>query len=86
MQILKPLRTVLLLGICGGLIFLSCEELPVSGGPVQPTPDPISPQDVDLDRVSEFLVLEDAQRISGSLGPAPDGQIKLDIEDSIFSV
>lgn len=86
MQILKPLRTVLLLGICGGLIFLSCEELPVSGGPVQPTPDPISPQDVDLDRVSEFLVVADAQRISGSLGPAPDGQIKLDIEDTIFSV
>ena len=84
MQILEQFKASILIGICGSLLFVSCEELPISGGSL-PQP-PSTPTDLDLDRISEFLVLHDAQRISGNMGSAPDGMIKIDVADTLYSV
>lgn len=65
------------------MILLACEQL---GGPDSPTPPEQEYQTLDPDELSTFLVLKDASQIYASMPNAPDGQIKLDIRDSIFSV
>lgn len=65
------------------LAILACEELGDQNNPTPPVPQN---QVLDPDELSTFLVLKDASQINGSMPLAPDGQIKLDVRDSVYSI
>ncbi len=79
----------LLIIVVGGLFLISaCEkdlDTDPQGDPNDPNnPNPTTP--VDPEKASEYLVLDNATKINGKPAPSLDGQIQMDVEDTIFVV
>lgn len=81
---MKNMRSLLPFLLLVGIICCSSclpnEDQPDPGDPVIPS------QQIEPDRASDLLVLPNANRITGTMPSAPNGQIKMEIQDTIFSV
>lgn len=85
---MKPMNrylSLLAIMLLSGLLCYSCTK---DGGLTDPdTENPETPGNtVDADKLSEYLVLTDAQKITGDLPAAPDNQLKVNFKDSIWVV
>lgn len=74
--------------LCGLAVVWSCESDLNPDDPGNPTNpnNPNLPANIDPDKASRYLVLDSATQITGTPGGASDGQIKMDVEDTIFAV
>jgi len=77
------LYRILPFGVMILMIFACTKEPEITNDP-DPVPDPTS--QIDPDILSEHLVLQDANKITGSLPTASDGGIKIDVRDTIYVV
>ncbi|MEM7375032.1 MAG: hypothetical protein AAF587_40940 [Bacteroidota bacterium] len=72
------------------LILVACMIVIVACQPTETTPEPETPinqlRSIDPDLASSMLVFPHSTQIDGQLPPAPDGQIKMEVRDTIFSV
>jgi len=83
-----PRGWLLSLTILCSLIYACDSEIdPDIGGPGTPGGGNNQPgNQVDPDKASEYLLLDEATKVSGSLPTASDGNLKLSVGDTIFTV
>ena len=72
--------------LCGLLLFCSCETDLDPDDPGNNPNNPNQPANIDPDKASGYLRLDSPTVISGTLGSAVEGQLKMDVEDTIFSI
>ena len=88
MKSLKCSGWLTILLLTGLLWMAACESDidPIDGDQSNNSSNPTDPVTYDPDEISEYLVLDNATKINGTLPTAPDGQLKIDARDTIFLV
>ena len=76
--------TALVLIMSASILFFSCQLDPDTDTP--PKDPPNNGKQLEPDKISEYLVLKDANKIDGTLPTAPDGGILMDVQDTIYTV
>lgn len=79
----------LLVMVVSGLLLISGCEKDLDPDPQADPDDPNNPNpttNVDPEKASEYLVLDNATKMTGKPESVPDGQIQMDVKDTIFVV